>query len=141
MPQLRHLRIAARRHTAPNGPAHFTLTALPLQIAKRQGVVNPENTFFSVKRFIGSKYAEVSSESQQVPYKVVKDDQGNVKIASSNAGKDFAPEEISAAILRKLVDDASAPLPPQCMLWLQGPTRGPRTTNCAAYAALSCLGK
>ncbi|DBA90072.1 TPA: heat shock, variant 2 [Trebouxia sp. C0005] len=76
------------------------------QIAKRQGVVNPENTFFSVKRFIGRKMAEVGSESQQVPYRLT-DSAGAVKIKSSNAGKDFSPEEISAQVLRKLVDDAA----------------------------------
>mmetsp|Transcript_3865 Transcript_3865/g.11180 ORF Transcript_3865/g.11180 Transcript_3865/m.11180 type:complete len:707 (-) Transcript_3865:616-2736(-) len=77
------------------------------QIAKRQAVVNPENTFFSVKRFIGRKMDEVGEESKQVPYRVVKDSSGNVKIASSNAGKEFAPEEISAQVLRKLADDSS----------------------------------
>lgn len=77
-----------------------------MQIAKRQGVVNPENTFFSVKRFIGRKMAEVKDESTQVPYRLV-DSSGAVKIKSSNAKKDFSPEEISAQVLRKLVDDAS----------------------------------
>lgn len=77
-----------------------------MQIAKRQGVVNPENTFFSVKRFIGRKMAEVGSESQQVPYRLA-DSAGAVKIKSTNAGKDFSPEEISAQVLRKLVDDAA----------------------------------
>jgi len=77
------------------------------QIAKRQGVVNPENTFFSVKRFIGRKMSEVGEESKQVPYRVKEDSSGNVKIASSNAGKDFAAEEISAQVLRKLTDDAA----------------------------------
>lgn len=75
---------------------------LPLQIAKRQAVVNPENTFFSVKRFIGRKMSEVQEESKQVPYRVVADGNGNVKIASSNANKEFAPEEISAIVLRKV---------------------------------------
>jgi chaperone protein DnaK len=77
------------------------------QIAKRQGVVNPENTFFSVKRFIGRKMAEVKDESTQVPYRVKEDSSGNVKILCPNAGKDFAAEEISAQVLRKLVDDAA----------------------------------
>ncbi|KFM24329.1 Stromal 70 kDa heat shock-related protein, chloroplastic [Auxenochlorella protothecoides] len=78
------------------------------QIAKRQAVVNPENTFFSVKRFIGRKMAEVGEECKQVPYRVVSDGSSNVKIASPNAKKEFAPEEISAIVLRKLADDASA---------------------------------
>ncbi|KAL4420215.1 hypothetical protein ABPG77_011039 [Micractinium sp. CCAP 211/92] len=77
------------------------------QIAKRQAVVNPENTFFSVKRFIGRKMAEVQEESKQVPYRVIADGNGNVKIASSNANKEFAPEEISAIVLRKLSEDAA----------------------------------
>lgn len=64
--------------------------------------MNPENTFFSVKRFIGRKMNEVQEESKQVPYRVVADGNGNVKIASSNANKEFAPEEISAIVLRKV---------------------------------------
>jgi molecular chaperone DnaK len=76
------------------------------QIAKRQGVMNPENTFYSVKRFIGRKYDEITQEAKQVAYKVVQDG-SNVKLDSSAAGKKFAPEEISAQVLRKLVDDAS----------------------------------
>ena len=77
------------------------------QIAKRQGVVNPENTFFSVKRFIGRKMNEVQDESKQVPYRVIADSNGNVKIVSPNANKEFAPEEISAIVLRKLSEDAA----------------------------------
>lgn len=77
------------------------------QIAKRQAVVNPENTFFSVKRFIGRRMDEVREESKQVPYRIVEDGNGNVKIECPVAGKQFAAEEISAQVLRKLVDDAS----------------------------------
>ncbi|XP_062026670.1 stromal 70 kDa heat shock-related protein, chloroplastic-like [Rosa rugosa] len=77
------------------------------QIAKRQAVVNPENTFFSVKRFIGRKMSEVDEESKQVSYKVVRDENGNVKLDCPAIGKQFAAEEISAQVLRKLVDDAS----------------------------------
>merc|ERR1719248_478381 len=77
------------------------------QIAKRQGVVNPENTFFSVKRFVGRKYDEVGEESKQVPYNVIADGSGNVKIKCDTAGKEFAPEEISSQVLRKLAGDAS----------------------------------
>ncbi|XP_016455817.1 stromal 70 kDa heat shock-related protein, chloroplastic [Nicotiana tabacum] len=77
------------------------------QIAKRQAVVNPENTFFSVKRFIGRKMTEVDEESKQVSYRVMKDENGNVKLECPAIGKQFAPEEISAQVLRKLVDDAS----------------------------------
>ncbi|KAG4379524.1 hypothetical protein GLYMA_16G002500v4 [Glycine max] len=77
------------------------------QIAKRQAVVNPENTFFSVKRFIGRKMSEVDEESKQVSYRVIRDDNGNVKLDCPAIGKQFAAEEISAQVLRKLVDDAS----------------------------------
>nr|GMD72682.1 stromal 70 kDa heat shock-related protein, chloroplastic-like [Ipomoea batatas] len=68
------------------------------QIAKRQAVVNPENTFFSVKRFVGRKMSEVDEESKQVSYRVVKDDNGNVKLECPAIGKQFAPEEISAQV-------------------------------------------
>lgn len=78
------------------------------QIAKRQAVMNPENTFYSVKRFIGRKYDEVSNEMTEVSYKVQRNSSGNVKLDCSAAGKEFAPEEISAQVLRKLADDASA---------------------------------
>jgi molecular chaperone DnaK len=77
------------------------------QIAKRQGVMNPENTFYSVKRFIGRKYDEVTYEATEVSYKVLRDSNGNVKLNCPIAGKQFAPEEISAQVLRKLADDAS----------------------------------
>lgn len=68
------------------------------QIAKRQAVVNPENTFFSVKRFIGRKMSEVDDESKQVSYNVVRDDNGNVKLECPAIGKAFAAEEISAQV-------------------------------------------
>ncbi|PPR92922.1 hypothetical protein GOBAR_AA27747 [Gossypium barbadense] len=77
------------------------------QIAKRQAVVNPENTFFSVKRFIGRKMSEVDEEAKQVSYKVIRDENGNVKLECPAISKQFAAEEISAQVLRKLVDDAS----------------------------------
>ena len=77
------------------------------QLAKRQAVVNPENTFYSVKRFIGCKYEEIQDEVSRISYKVRKDENGKVKISSSNVNKDFSPEEISASILKKLVNDAS----------------------------------
>ena len=76
------------------------------QLAKRQSVVNPENTFFSVKRFIGCKADEVSEESKELPYKVIKDNNGNIKIKCSSLNKDFSPEEISAQVIRKLIADA-----------------------------------
>ena len=77
------------------------------QIAKRQAVINPENTFFSVKRFIGSKEFELSNDAKNLPYKVSKDNNGNIKIKCPSLNKEFSPEEISAQVLRKLVNDAS----------------------------------
>lgn len=77
------------------------------QIAKRQAVINPENTFFSVKRFIGCKYNEIKAEATQIPYKIKEDGNGNVKIICSTLNKEFSPEEISAQVLRKLTRDAS----------------------------------
>jgi len=76
------------------------------QIAKRQAVMNPENTFYSVKRFIGRRFEEITNEATEVSYKVLSSG-GNVKVDSPGAGKQFAPEEISAKVLRKLVEDAS----------------------------------
>ena len=77
------------------------------QIAKRQAVMNPDNTFYSVKRFIGRKHEEVTNEATEVSYKVLRDGTGNVKLDCPAQGKQFAPEEISAQVLRKLVEDAS----------------------------------
>jgi molecular chaperone DnaK len=77
------------------------------QIAKRQSVLNPENTFFSVKRFIGSKEGEISDESKKLPYKVGKDQNDNIKIKCPALNKDFSPEELSAQVLRKLISDAT----------------------------------
>jgi molecular chaperone DnaK len=76
------------------------------QLAKRQSVVNAENTFFSVKRFIGCKADEVSEESKELPYTVIKDNNGNIKIKCSSLNKDFSPEEVSAQVIRKLITDA-----------------------------------
>lgn len=77
------------------------------QIAKRQGVMNPQNTFYSVKRFIGRKYDEIQEEAKEVSYEVKRAGDGNVKLECPNQDKQFAPEEISAQVLRKLVEDAS----------------------------------
>merc|ERR1711937_158191 len=77
------------------------------QIAKRQAVINPAKTFFSVKRFIGSKENEISQDAKQLPYKVLKDTNKNLKISCSSLNKDFSPEEISAQVLRKLINDAT----------------------------------
>jgi len=74
-------------------------------LAKRQAIMNPEATIFSAKRFIGRKYDEVTSEMKIVPYKVERGE--NDKVYFQLQDKKYAPEEISAQVLRKLVDDAA----------------------------------
>jgi molecular chaperone DnaK len=74
------------------------------QLARRQAILNPKGTIYSVKRFIGRHYDEVEGEAQQVTYDVVADDNGLARIKVRD--KLYAPEEISALILRKLADDA-----------------------------------
>jgi len=76
------------------------------QVAKRQAVINPENTFYSIKRFIGSKASEINTALKEVPYKVIEDDKKNIKLDCPALNKQFSPEEISSQILRKLVEDA-----------------------------------
>ena len=76
------------------------------QIAKRQAVINPENTFYSVKRFIGRKTSEVNEELRQVSYKVLQTED-IIKLECPALQKQFAAEEISAQVLRKLAEDAS----------------------------------
>ena len=85
----------------------FTKTGERLvgQIAKRQAVLNPENTIYSAKRFIGRRFSEVQSEIKNVPYKVVAGPNDAVRFEMM--GKQYAPEEISAQVLRKLADDAA----------------------------------
>ena len=75
------------------------------QIAKRQAVMNPDNTFYSVKRFIGRRVDEVNEESKEVSYSVEKAG-ANVKVKCPVLDKQFAPEEVSAQVLRKLAEDA-----------------------------------
>ena len=75
------------------------------QVAKRQAILNPEATIYSAKRFIGRKWGEVDEEAKIVSYKVVKGPNDAVRFEIS--GKQYAPEEISAQILRKLADDAA----------------------------------
>src|SRR5687768_15461861 len=74
--------------------------------AKRQQVTNPQNTIFSIKRFVGRKWDEVSEEMTIVPYEVAKGEDGDARVQVE--GKDYAPEEVSAMILQKLKADAEA---------------------------------
>ena len=74
------------------------------QVAKRQAVTNPENTVFSIKRFMGRRYDEVSEEMRIVPYKVIKAANGDARVEAQ--GKQYSPPEISAMILQKMRDAA-----------------------------------
>src|SRR5436853_4712388 len=80
----------------------FTKTGERLvgQVAKRQAVTNPENTVFSIKRFMGRKYDEVNEEMKMVPYRVVRASNGDARVTAN--GKEYSPPEISAMILQKL---------------------------------------
>ena len=78
------------------------------QVAKRQAVLNPAGTLFEVKRYIGRTWDEVKEEAERSPYEVVRGDDGGVRFVVGS--KKYTPEEVSAMVLRKLVDDASATL-------------------------------
>jgi len=78
------------------------------QVAKRQSVTNPENTVFSIKRFMGRKYDEVASERSRVPYSVVRSDNGDAWVDAR--AKKYSPPEISAVVLQKLKQAAEAHL-------------------------------
>ena len=74
------------------------------QVAKRQAITNPENTVYSIKRFMGRRYNEVQSEIKTVPYKVICGPNGDVRVVA--LGKEYSPPEISAMILQKMKDAA-----------------------------------
>src|SRR5438128_7175181 len=80
----------------------FTKTGERLvgQVAKRQAVTNPENTVFSIKRFMGRKFSEVSEEMKMVPYQVVRASNNDARVSAN--GKEYSPPEISAMVLQKL---------------------------------------
>lgn len=75
-------------------------------MAKRQNVMNPENTFYSVKRFIGAKMQDLDPKAREVSYKITTDENSNIQLVCPILDRTFRPEEISALILRKLADDA-----------------------------------
>ena len=77
------------------------------QLARRQLVLNPRNTFANLKRFVGRGWDELEEGSLAVPYTVRANDQGNVRIVCPATEREYAPEELVASILRKLVDDAA----------------------------------
>ncbi len=76
------------------------------QVARRQSITNPENTIFSIKRFMGRRYDEVSHEIKLVPYKVIRASNGDARVEAR--GKEYSPPEISAMILNKLKESAEA---------------------------------
>jgi molecular chaperone DnaK len=78
------------------------------QTAKRQAVINPENTIYSIKRFMGRRYDEVEEERKMVPYQVVRGPAGDARVKIPLTGREYAPQEISAMILAKLKADAEA---------------------------------
>jgi molecular chaperone DnaK len=78
------------------------------QIAKRQAVTNPENTVFSIKRFMGRSFDEVTRERDMVPYRVVRGPKGDARVHIPAANQEFTPQEISAMILQKMKQDAEA---------------------------------
>ena len=78
------------------------------QTAKRQAVVNPENTVYSIKRFMGRYFEEVEAERRMVSYQVIKGAAGDARVTLPATGREYSPQEISAMILAKLKSDAEA---------------------------------
>ncbi len=95
---------AEGNRTTPSVVAFRDSERLVGQLAKRQAILNPGKTFYSAKRFIGRRHSEVAEEMKLVPYKVVRGQEDTAKFLVD--GKEYAPEEIAAQVLRKLVDDA-----------------------------------
>ncbi|MBW4659882.1 MAG: molecular chaperone DnaK [Drouetiella hepatica Uher 2000/2452] len=77
------------------------------QMARRQSVLNPQNTYYGVKRYIGRRYSELSAELKRVAYTIRKDEYDAVRIKCPRLRKEFAPEELSSMVLRKLADEAT----------------------------------
>ena len=77
------------------------------QLARRQLVLNPRNTFANLKRFVGRQWDELEDDSLSVPYSVRANDQGNVRVVCPATEREYAPEELVASVLRKLCDDAA----------------------------------
>jgi molecular chaperone DnaK len=102
------LESAEGERTTPSVVAYKGSDQLVGRVARRQAVLNAEGTVFEIKRFIGRSWDEVQDEVKRAPYKVVKGPDGGVRVDIQ--GKLYTPEEISAMILRKLVDDASKKL-------------------------------
>jgi molecular chaperone DnaK len=94
--------------TTPSVVAFKEEQRLVGQVAKRQAVLNARGTLFEVKRFMGRTWEEIEHEAERAPYEVVRGDDGGVRFVIGD--KKYTPEEISAMVLRKMVDDASATL-------------------------------
>ena len=74
--------------------------------ARRQLVLNPKNTFFNLKRFVGREWDELDETSMSVPYNIKSNDNGNVRVLSTFTEREYAPEELISSIIRKLIDDS-----------------------------------